>query len=82
MIYRNREFKDIVASFEEYKIKCDVPDVKLERLRSKPEWIVLNSWINNPADVKAQVPLSSNFLDVTFGFSTTTIQPAACYKNV
>lgn len=82
MVHRNREFKDIVSSFEEYKNKCNAPDVKLERLRSRPEWIVLSSWVNNQNDMKGSVPLSSEFLDVTFGFSTPTVKPAVCYKGV
>ena len=82
MVYRNREFKDIVSSFEEYKNKCNAPDVKLERLRSRPEWIVLSSWVNNQSDTKDNVPLSSEFLHVTFGFSTPMVEPAVCYKRV
>lgn len=81
MVYKNREFKDIVSSFEEYKVKCNAPDVTLERLRSKPEWIVLSSWVDNKDDVKNNVPLSSKVLDVNFGFSTFKVEPAACYKN-
>ena len=81
MVYRNREFKDVVSSFEKYKALCNAPDVKLERLRSKPEWIVLNSWVNISNDAKSTIPLSSKFLEVTFGFSTPNVEPAACYKN-
>lgn len=82
MVYRNPEFKDIVSSFEEYKVKCNAPDVKLERLRSRPEWIVLNSWVDDQNHIKGSVPLSSKILDVTFGFSTFKIEPAACYTSV
>lgn len=81
MIYRHREFKDIVASFENYKIRCNAPDVELERLRSKPEWIVLNTWIDNRTEAEKQVPLSTSSLEVTFGFSNPPIDSAACYKN-
>lgn len=83
MMYRNREFKDVVSSFEEYKVKCNAPDAKLERFRSRPEWIVLSSWINNKNDEKAKVPLSSKFSDVvTFGFAIPPIETAACFENV
>lgn len=82
MVYRNRTFEDVVSSFESYKVKCNAPDVKLERLRSRPEWIVINSWVNDPNDVKANVPLSDKYLDVTFGFSTSKVESAACSKSV
>ncbi len=81
MVYRNREFKDIVSSFEKYKVMCNATDVQLERLRSKPEWIVLNTWRNLSNDVSLTIPLSSKYLETTFGFSMPKVEPPACYKN-
>lgn len=83
MIYKNREFKDVVSSFEEYKVKCNAPDAKLERFRSRPEWIVFDWWVKSTDDEKSKVPLSNKFLDVvTFGFAIPSIEPADCYKSV
>lgn len=80
MLFKGRDFNQIVYFFEEYKIKCNAPDVRLERLRSKSEWYSFSSLFDKETDKKWQVPLSSHFLFVSSGFSLPPIEPSACDK--
>lgn len=55
--FKGRDFNAIVAYFYLYKILCNKPNVKLERLTKKPKWYTLDNFFNNYADPKRQIPL-------------------------
>ncbi len=82
ILFKGRDFNGIVYFFEEYKIKCNMPNVTLERLRSKSEWYSFSSLFDKDTDIKWKVPLSSNSLFVTSGFLLPPIESEACDKYV
>ena len=82
ILFKGRDFNGIVYFFEEYKIKCNVPNVTLERLRSTSEWYSFSSLFDKDTDIKWKVPLSSSSLFVTSGFLLPPVEPMACDKYV
>ncbi|MES2676103.1 MAG: hypothetical protein V4660_17825 [Pseudomonadota bacterium] len=80
-LIKGHEFNDVVDSFEQYKIKCNTPDVFLERLKSRSSWFVLGTWIGDSKNIKLKVPLSVNSPYETYGFSLPPVKAPACYSS-
>lgn len=55
--FEGRNFKTVVVEFYLYRIKCNKPHVRLERLTKRPRWYTLKNLFNNYSDPKWQIPL-------------------------
>ena len=58
VLFKGREFESIVVYFELYKLKCDRPDAKLQRVTTKPGTNELAYWFDDYDDPKWRVPLA------------------------
>ncbi len=47
VLFKGRNFDGIVFSYELYKIVCDVPNVKLERITDKPNIFTVSWWFDD-----------------------------------
>jgi hypothetical protein len=58
--FRGRKFLNTVILFEEYKIKCNVPAVTLQRVTERPESFSVEGLYDDYSDAKWKVPLADN----------------------
>ncbi|MES2824912.1 MAG: hypothetical protein V4732_15010 [Pseudomonadota bacterium] len=77
-LIKGHEFNDVVDSFEEYKIKCNAPNVFIERLKSRSSWFVFGTWVGDSNSVKWKVPLSIHSSYETYGFSLPPVKAPVC----
>ncbi len=47
VLFKGRNFDGIVFSYELYKIVCDTPNVKLERITDKPNIFTVSWWFDD-----------------------------------
>ena len=66
--FKGRNFESILFYFHLYKLKCNKPNVELQRLTVKPEWYQIEHWLNNYEDLKWKVPLGVSNENTNLGY--------------
>ena len=68
VIFKGRNFESILFYFHLYKLKCNKPNVQLQRLTDKPNWYQIEHWLNDYDDLKWQVPLGEGNANTNSGY--------------
>ena len=56
VLFKGRNFEGIVFGYELYKIVCNVPDVELQRITEKPNFLKVSWWFDDFESPKWKVP--------------------------
>lgn len=59
VLFKGRDFESVVFGYELYKIVCQMPDLKLQRITQKPQVWNLEWWFDDFNDAKWLVPYST-----------------------
>jgi hypothetical protein len=59
VLFKGRNFDGIVFSYELYKIVCDAPNVKLERITKKPNILTVSWWFDDFDSPKWKVTMAN-----------------------
>ncbi len=74
----NRKFHLIVVMFELYKIKCNVPEVTLQRITVRPEGFSIKGLFNDYSEPKWLVPFAHNLQPKQVG----AFAPGCAFRGV
>jgi len=82
MLYKAKGLNAIVFHFHFYKLKCDKPDVSLQRITPKPSWYQWEYWFNDYDDLKWQIPLGKVNHKTKTGYYPNSGDKEHCFNKV
>lgn len=64
VLFKGRNFEGIVFGYELYKIVCNAPEVKLERITEKPSLFTVSWWFDDFDSPKWKIPKAEPHLNL------------------
>ena len=58
VLFKGRNFEGIVFGYELYKIVCNAPDIELQRITKKPNFLTVSWWFDDFDSPKWKVPVA------------------------
>ena len=81
VLIKGRVFESIVVLFELYKIRCQNPDVVLQRITNEPNILSISRWFDNFNDLKWKVPYAEHHPNLKGAYYFPPVSIEHCYNG-